>query len=211
MSVYTLTESRCNFYRFAGLIVVLLFGHSLLLAQSRPRLLTPDEESKLQRLPVAPLTPERNRTLRLKAGESSHLDFFLDVLKIESSETKTVNAWPTNLREVVVDAKKPGEAILTVFTARDIHDTVGEPMAFKVVIVPSVEPAFADTTANRLPHYTLRSIMIADTVPKAYLWTVDGLPFISFKSLSSPALRGWVNTLPLGAQITWTHNESERL
>jgi hypothetical protein len=53
----------------------------------------------------------------------------------------------------------------------------------------------------RHPEYVMRSILIADTVPKEHLLVVDGLPSVTFKSLASPALRGWVSTLPQGSRL----------
>jgi hypothetical protein len=95
------TQARRTRHRtygiIAGLTATAIFGHSSVFAQSQPRPLTPEEERKLQKLP-SQRTDKSNRTLRLKQGEKFQLGFFLDVLKIEFTDTKTIGAWPINSR-----------------------------------------------------------------------------------------------------------------
>jgi hypothetical protein len=139
-----------------GLTVAVLFGHGSLSVWSQPRPLTPteefrlqlmsEEELRLQQTPPSKRTYKPNRTLRLKQGERFQLGFFLDVLRIESSDAKTVGAWPITPRSVVVEPKEPGKATLTVFTARDIYDKVGEPTTYEVAVEPS-SPAPAPAPA----------------------------------------------------------------
>lgn len=53
----------------------------------------------------------------------------------------------------------------------------------------------------------LKLVWVVDAKPREFVWQVDGLPSLAFKSLSSDTLHRWVADLPANSTIEYSPSD----